>query len=166
MELWDLVDKNGNKIGKIIERSQIHPEGTYHVGVDVWIINSKNNILIQKRSSNKRCEPNVWAMTGGSSLFGETTEETIVREAKEELGINLIQDRLQLVKKYPTGRVFVYEYLIRQDIDINDIVMKEDEVSAVKWATYDEIEEIYKKGLFMQNRWEYVRDIIKAEIEK
>lgn len=166
MELWDLVDENGNKLGMVINREDGQPEGTYHVGVDVWIINSENKILLQKRSSKKRLEPNVWAMTGGSSLYGETVEDTIIREAKEELGINLVEDKLQLVKKYSTGEVFIYAHLIRQDIDINDIVMQEDEVSDVKWVTYDEAEELYNQGQFIKNRWEYIRDIIKNEIEK
>lgn len=166
MELWDLVDENGNKVGKIINREEKQPEGTYHVGVDVWIINSENKILLQKRSSKKRHEPNVWAMTGGSSLYGETIKETIIRETREELGIDLAEDKLQLVKKYSTGRVFLYVYLIRQDVDINDIVMQEDEVSDVKWVTYEEAKELYNQGKFMKNRWEYIRNIIKKEIEK
>lgn len=40
-----------------------------------------------KRDQNKkRLAPNVWAMTGGSVIFGEKSKETIVKEAKEETG--------------------------------------------------------------------------------
>lgn len=52
------------------------------------------------------------------------------------------------------------EYLIKQEIDLEDIVMQEDEVCDVKWATYDEIEEIWENGGFIENRWEFVRDLI------
>lgn len=166
MELWDLVDENGNKVGKVINRNDGQPEGTYHVGVDVWIINSENRILLQKRSSKKRHEPNVWAMTGGSSLYGETTQETIIRETKEELGVDLIKDNLCLVKKYPIGRVFLYVYLIRQDVDISKVVIQEEEVSNVKWFSFEEVEKLYNQGKFMKNRWEYIRDNIRLEIEK
>lgn len=42
--------------------------------------------------------------------------------------------------------------------------MQEDEVCDVKWATYDEIEELFNSNQFIKNRWEYVREIIKANI--
>ena len=166
MELWDLVDEKGNKVGKVINRGEIQPEGTYHVGVDVWIINSENKILLQKRSSKKRYDPSVWAMTGGSSFYGEIPVETIIRETKEELGVYLQKDNLRLVKKYAVGRVFLYVYLIRQDVDISEVVIQAEELSDVKWFSFEEAEEIYSKGQFMKNRWEYIRDIIKSELEK
>ena len=50
---------------------------------------------------------------------------------------------------------------LKQDIDLNKMTMKEDEVSEVKWATFEEIEEIYQNGQFIKNRWEFVKDIIK-----
>ena len=43
--------------------------------------------------------------------------------------------------------------------------MQEDEVCDIKWATYDEIEQIFQEGKFMRNRWEFVRDIIKDFIQ-
>ena len=49
MELWDLVDEKGNKVGKVINRGEIQPEGTYHVGVDVWIINSDQSTKQQRQ---------------------------------------------------------------------------------------------------------------------
>ena len=93
-EIWELLDENGNKVGKAVPREEM-PEGFYHLGADVWFINSKNEILIQKRSPQKRKEPNVWAMTGGSVIKEENSLQTIEREVKEELGIDLIRDFIQ-----------------------------------------------------------------------
>ena len=159
-EVWDILDEKGNKTGRIMNKG-IVPEGFYHQGADVWIINSQNKILIQKRSPQKRNSPNVWAMTGGSVIRGETSLETIERETKEELGISLNMKDIRLVKQYKTGTVWLDTYLIKQDIDLKDIVMQEEEVCEVKWATYKEIEELFAHNQFMENRWEYVRDIIK-----
>lgn len=158
-EIWDILDEKGNKTGRIMKKGLV-PQGFYHQGADVWIVNSKNEILIQKRSLQKRNSPNVWAMTGGSVIRGETSLQTIERETKEELGICLNMKDIKLVKQYKTGTVWLDTYLIKQDIDLKDIIMQEEEVSEVKWATYDEIEEIYNHHQFMENRWEYVRDII------
>ena len=165
MEVCDIIDEDGNITGKTIIKGEPIPKGFYHLGADVWIINSENKILIQKRSPKKRLQPNVWAMTGGSTLKGETTLETIERETLEELGIKLDIANLKLITSYKTGTVWIDQYLIRQDIELQDIVMQEDEVSEVKWATYQEIEELLKNNQFAKNRWEFVKDIIKENIK-
>lgn len=159
-EIWDLFDENGNQIRKTMQKGDPIPQGLYHLGADVWIVNQEGKILIQKRSPMKKLSPNLWAMTGGSVIKGETPVQTIYRETLEELGIQLNIENLKLMRKYRTGNVWVNEYFIKQDIDLKDIVMQEDEVCDVKWATYDEIEEIWENGSFIENRWEFVRDLI------
>lgn len=164
MEIWDLLDEQGNKTGQTIEKGKV-PKGFTHLGADVWIVNSNNEILIQKRSANKRHSPNVWAMTGGSVMAGETSEDTIVREVMEELGIKINKESLQFIKRYKvkhkeTPPVFLDTYFIRKDIDISNITMQEDEVSEVKWATWEECEQLYNNGQFLDFRWEAVRDLL------
>lgn len=161
MEIWDILDEKGNKTGKTMQKGEKVPTGYYHTGADIWIINSENKILIQKRSPMKRQSPNVWAMTGGSVVKGETSLQTIERETMEEMGIQLNMEEVQLINHYRTGEVWLDTYLIKQEIDLKDIIMQEDEVSEVKWATYEEIEELVKENQFLENRWEYVRDILK-----
>ncbi len=160
-EIWDLLDENGNETDEIMQAGEPIPEGRYHKGADVWIVNSKNQILIQKRSPNKRLSPNVWAMTGGSVIKGETSLQTIQRETLEELGIHLNCQDLQLITTYQTGDVWLDEYIIKQEIDLQDIVIQKEEVSDVKWATYEEVEQIFESGQFLKNRWEFVRSFIK-----
>ncbi len=159
-EIWELLDENGNETGETMQVGEPILEGRYHKGADVWIVNAKNEILIQKRSPSKRLSPNVWAMTGGSVIKGETSLQTIEREVLEELGIKLNGQDLQLIATYQTGDVWLDEYVIKQDIDLCDIVMQETEVSDVKWATYEEIDELFEKGQFLKKRWEFVRDLI------
>lgn len=159
-EIWDLFDENGNQIGKTMQKGDPIPQGLYHLGADVWIVNQEGKILIQKRSPMKKLSPNLWAMTGGSVIKGETPVQTIYRETLEELGVQLKIENIKFMRKYRTGNVWVSEHLIKQEIDLEDIVMQEDEVCDVKWATYDEIEEIWENGGFIENRWEFVRDLI------
>lgn len=163
-EIWDILDSDGKNIGRTMIKGEPIPNGYYHLGADVWIINSENKIFIQKRSPKKRLSPNVWAMTGGSVIKGENSSETIERETMEELGIKLNTNEAQLLKKFKAGTVWIDTYFIKQDIDLTKIKMQEDEVCDVKWATYDEIEQIYNEGNFIENRWEFVRDIIKELI--
>ena len=163
-EIWEVLDSDGNNTGKIVTRREDIPEGYYHLGADIWIINSDNKIFIQKRSPIKRLSPNLWAMTGGSVIKGESSLETIERETMEELGIKLNNEKAQLLKRIKTGNVWIDTFFIRQDIDLKEIKMQEEEVSECRWATYDEVEELFQKGQFIENRWEFVKDIIKEFI--
>lgn len=83
VEQWEVLDEEGNPTGEIMEKydKKVFDRGLYHLGTDVWIINSENKILIQKRSESKRLEPNVWAMTGGSVIVGENSLETSKRRS-------------------------------------------------------------------------------------
>lgn len=167
MEIWDILDEDGNLTGKTMEKTDkiAWAKGIYHQGADVWIINSENKILIQKRAPEKKLEPNVWAMTGGSVIKGEESLDTLKRETLEELGIDLKVENAIKIKHYKTGNVWLDEYIVKQDINLNDLIMQKEEVADVKFASYDEIERLYQDEMFMKNRWEFVRDEIKKYIE-
>ena len=40
LEIWDILDKEGNKTGKTMQKGEELPEGFYHQGADIWILNS------------------------------------------------------------------------------------------------------------------------------
>lgn len=105
-------------------------------------------------------------MTGGSVIKGETSLETIERETREELGISLKMEDIMFIQRFKEGNVFINTYVIRQDIDLKEIVMQEDEVCEVKWARFTEIDDIVKKGQFIEGRWKYVRQYMKELVEK
>lgn len=53
-ELIDIYDEYKNKTGKRIVRHDHLSQGEYTLGVQAIIINSKEKILISKRSSKKK----------------------------------------------------------------------------------------------------------------
>lgn len=163
MEIWEILDEKGNKTGKTMhkEDKKVWQKGIYHRGADVWIINSENKILIQKRAKEKKLEPNVWAMTGGSVIKGETGLDTIERETLEELGIKLNIEKAKKINYFKTGNVWTEQYVVYQDINLEEVVMQKEEVQEVKFATFEEIEKLCENKMFIQNRWEFVRDKIK-----
>ncbi len=165
MEYWEVLDGEGKPTGEIMKKydEKVFERGLYHLGADVWIINSENKILIQKRSHKKRLEPNVWAMTGGSVILGEKSLDTIVRESKEELNIDIDKTDLKLVTKFKTGNVWIDTYILKCDYDISKMKFQEDEVSDAKWATWKEIDDLVNNGQFIKHRWEFVNKFLKEE---
>lgn len=65
--------------------------GIDHIGVSVGalIVNTKREILLCKRSGYAKNERGCWEAPGGAVEFGETLENAIKREIKEELNIDL-----------------------------------------------------------------------------
>ena len=91
-EYLDLVDENDNVIGKK-RRSEVYAEGLSNFRVvNAFIINSKGEIWIPRRSANKRIFPLCLDMSmGGHVESGETYEDTLKREIWEELNLDIIQ---------------------------------------------------------------------------
>lgn len=59
------------------------------VGVGAVIINKEGKFFLAKRGPLAQNEPGTWEFPGGAMEFGETMEETVKREVKEEFGISI-----------------------------------------------------------------------------
>jgi isopentenyldiphosphate isomerase len=89
-ELLDLVDENDQVTGQK-KRSDIYREGMSNFRVvNLFLINSKGELWIPRRSAHKRIFPLCLDMSmGGHVASGESYEEALQRELQEELNIDL-----------------------------------------------------------------------------
>ena len=146
-ELWDIYDINKKKIGRTAERDVYQfKEGEYHIIVTGIIINSKNEILISKRAEHKKFGL-MWECNGGSVLAGETSLEGIIRELKEELGIEFSKKEAIFLKETRRDKLppdFKDLWLFRRDIDLKDIVFQDGESVDAKWVTIGEFIKMYE----------------------
>lgn len=156
MEIVDLYNKRKELTGKFCERKNV-PENYYRLSIHIWIINDKEEILIQQRSSNRTMFPNMWANTGGASLKGETSLETVTRELKEELNVNVNIENLTFISSYIRKKDYVDVWLLNQIIELKDLKLQVEEVQDVKWATIDEIEQLINQNKFVKSSWEYLK---------
>ena len=62
-EFFDVLTEKGQYAGNIETREQCHKQGLWHKAVVVFIINSKKQVLLQRRSPNKKMWPNMWDIT-------------------------------------------------------------------------------------------------------
>ncbi|HLN61669.1 MAG TPA: NUDIX domain-containing protein [Symbiobacteriaceae bacterium] len=156
VELWDILDKNGNVTGRVHERGKPMNKGEYHLEVNVWIENDNGEYLISQRSPNKTF-PNMWECTGGNAVAGDDSLATALKEAKEELGIilepqngRMIQHHLRCGNVECHGLVDVW--LFRQNVDISTVILAPDETCNAMWASRDEINRMIDEGTF--TTWE------------
>ncbi|MBR4443241.1 MAG: NUDIX domain-containing protein, partial [Clostridia bacterium] len=119
MEYWDLYDENLRPLGRTHRRGEPMEPGTYHIGVDVWVINARGEILLTLRAPEKEDLPNEWENTCGSALAGETAVEAAMRELREETGILAGPDELQEFARRVKGDVHLFTYLLRRDVPLS-----------------------------------------------
>lgn len=154
MEKRDLYDRNKNLTGKTIYKGEEIPEGSYINVVLVFIQNSEGKFLIQKRSKRKN---GLYATTGGHPKSGEDSLQGIITEVKEEIGVDLKPEDLQLYYggRSDEERVFWDDYYVKMDIpDISSLKLQEEEVASVHWFTADEIIGLMKNNMFFMNHFE------------
>lgn len=146
MELWDLYDKDRLKLGKTHERGKPITEGEYHIVADVWSINKEGMILITQRHPDKPYGL-LWECSGGSITVGETSLVGAARELKEEVGLDVKADELELLHTIRLSDRFVDTYITCQDFKIKDLELQEEEVVDARFVTFDEMIAMWSDGL-------------------
>ena len=151
MEKYELVDKNGNKTGKIltqIEARDINniPTGQYISVVGVVIINENNEILLQKRSKCKKVNPGKWGICGGKVEIGETTLDAGIRETFEEIGIDLDKSELKFLSMDKNTKAHFTVYYVRKNIDVDECRIQQEELEEVRYFKIEELENLDNEG--------------------
>ena len=150
MELWDVYDMNRSKTGQTAVRGEGLPEGGYHLVVHVCILGSDGRMLIQQRQPFKHGFSGLWDVScGGSAVAGETSAQAAVREAFEEIGVNLDLDGVRPHYSVAFDEGFDDWYVVKADPDITKLKLQYEEVRAVRWASEEEVLAMIDSGAFI-----------------
>lgn len=98
-EIFDVVDEDDKVIEKAT-RKEVHDKKLIHRSVMFFIFDRKERILVTQRTKAKDMFPDYWSITlGGHVNSGESYDEAVVREAKEEVGIESKSFFMGIIKK-------------------------------------------------------------------
>ena len=146
-EIWDVYDSERRLAGRTHRRADPLPAGDFHLVVHVWLLNGAGEFLITRRAPNKGY-PNMWECTGGSALAGDDSLAAAVREVKEEIGLEVAPENGECVFTFSGESDICDVWLFRQDFDIGDAVLQENETTGAKYASAGEIRRMAANGEF------------------
>lgn len=150
-ELLPLVDEAGNVTGKAT-RGECHNGSRWlHPVVHLHVFNSRGELYLQKRPDWKDIQPGKWdTAVGGHVVFGETPDEALRREVKEELGINVF--RPIFLAKYVFDSLRERELVcVNRTVYDGEIYPSKEELSGGKFWTVSEIDQAIGHGIFTPN---------------
>ena len=152
MELLDLYDNKRKKINRTIIREEEEPQkGEYKLSVNIWIMNSKGEFLIQKRKENLKRHPGKWGFTGGAVALNEDSLKGAKRELKEELSIDLDERKIELLFSIKRKVDFVDVYLLEDDFDISLLSLQDEEVESVEWTSKEKVLRLIDEKQFVSS---------------
>ena len=156
MEFWDIYDENKQLTGRKMKRNDwCLKEGEYHLTVLGVIARPDGTFLITKRVMTKAWAPGWWEVSGGGVQAGESSEEAVRREVKDETGLDVRNAdggyafTYKRVNPDEGDNYFVDVYRFVMDIDEKDVSFQEAEIDGHMFATREQIESFAKEGKFL-----------------
>ena len=156
MEYWDIYDSNKQKTGRKMKKNDwILKDGEYHLTVLGVIMRPDGKFLITQRVMTKAWAPGWWEVSGGAAMAGEESEEAVMREIKEETGLDVKGAKGGYMFSYHRenpgegDNYFVDIYRYEMDFDESDLKLQEAETLGYKLATPEEIKALADEGIFL-----------------
>lgn len=168
MEYFEIYNQDGMPTGKIKLRKDVHRDGDWHRAIDIWILNSKNELLLQKRAAQKESFPGLWEVScSGHISAGEESQISALRELEEELGITINPNELLPIFEVRESVItnngtFINNeikdvYLVKKDFETGTLKLQTEEVAEVRWIHYHDLQmELHEKPqMYVPHEEEY-----------
>ena len=144
-EYNDIYDENRNLTGRTHLRGTPWQMGEYGLVVCVWVYDGKGHLLMTRRAPEKSFA-GTWENSGGAAKAGETSREAIVRELREETGIEASPEEFELFCTDRDKTAFYDFYCLKRDIPLAEITLQPGETDDVKWVTFEQVHEMIERG--------------------
>lgn len=160
VEFVDVFDEKGNQTQEKLSKEEAIKQGKLIKAFQIWILNNKGEVLMQRRSGGKTQDAGMLDLCSGHVRSKELERHAVSREIVEELGKNAIKENeFYRIQKIGTARIDFRNYgrkgnyivpwyalKLNRQIPNEDFDLEEDEVSSVHWIPYEEVKEIIKQN--------------------
>lgn len=149
-EIFPVVDSTGRVIGQATRGECHNGSRLLHPVVHLHLFNSRGELYLQKRPAWKDIQPDRWdTAVGGHVDYGETPDEALRREVREELGVEAFTPERLCVYLYDSGRERELVYVHRTTYD--GPVRPSDETAGGRFWTLREIRAMMGRNLLTPN---------------
>ena len=156
MEEWDIYDEKKQRTGRRMVRNDwCLKKGEYHLSVLGVIRRPDGKFLITRRAMDKEWAPGWWEVSGGAALAGEDSYDAVLREVREETGLDVSQCEGGFLFSYHRENIkegdnyFVDVYRFVLDFEEADVIPQPEETSGFMIAGIEQIEEFARQGIFL-----------------
>ena len=144
MNKWELYNKNFEKTNETINENDEILEGKYHWTINTFIINSKKQVLLIKRSLNYNLHyPGFWNTINGNILSGQNADETVISSIYNKIGIKVQKDEIKSIdKQLRDPYKYIYEtFIVNKDINYLLMLSKRIEIYDNYYLKYKNLKE-------------------------
>jgi len=144
-DAYEVLDEEGHKTGKILDRDTVHKQELWHEVANVWIMNSQGEVLLQLRGPSMELAPNVWDVAIGTHVRpNEDPTFAAQRCLQTEFGLVVHPDKLKhlfnIRSSNPVGQGVVHRtvghvFLLKQDVNISDIHVDPAKIVRLEWRS-------------------------------
>lgn len=136
-EFLQVVDaETGEPTGEHLPRKEVLEKKLWCRTTNIFVLNSKGEILCHQRSLNKERYPGSWSTHfGGHITEGESFKISALKELEEETGLKV--NSFQLIpwrtSKKSVSRIWVRDFITVYDGEISELKIQKSEIEQVKW---------------------------------
>jgi mutator protein MutT len=140
-ELIDLVDERDQVVNTCFRASVDNYPYLFMRIVVCFIVDEQGRLCIMRRSADKACWPNCWAIPGGAVQSGETYEQAMIRELDEEVNLsfnslsNRLLEHVAPIAEHGPYHKKVFEVIVNSSI----ISLNMDDFSEYRWLASEQI---------------------------
>lgn len=146
---WDLYDNELKETGVIVSNEDEIPDGFYHIALEIWIINDKNEILLVKKSLDySRRYPGCWSCIGGNLYSKEHYKDSVKRIVFEMIGLEIKDNEIELLspqKRDPYRYAYITCY-IKRNVDLDKISFVDGRATVAKYVNINELLNMCNNG--------------------
>lgn len=155
IEYIDLYDENRLLTGEVVKRDTFLQPGQFQIYALAVIKDLAGRFLITQRSANKSWGAGMWEIVGGGVSAGDNSEDTIIREIGEEVGLTAAPEQLELLLTYKNvdpvrgHNYFTDIWQVTLDFAPEEVVLATRESTGFQLATWEDIETLGEAGQFL-----------------
>ena len=151
-----LVNENDQQIGTM-PKLEAHEKAALHRAFSIFVLNDKNEVMLQQRAAHKYHSPLLWTNTCCShQRVGETNIQAGTRRLQEEMGfVTDIKELFHFIYKAPFDNGLTEHELDHVMIGYSnqEPQINEDEVASWKWMSTEDIKNDINASTNLYTEW-------------